>query len=190
MRSGFLWIACAVAFGVSSSLERAQQGGSPVMGKGKKVCVAEVANSSTKPIATDGLQARLREDLRKAGVNAAETSTVTLLGKHIDLSGNNRLAFRREKCDFMLLTEVALPKASSQPNAPNASGSPNARPSVPNPVSADRLSIDFALFQKGLLTTPVLENSVLMTEPADPGSAALAAIDDVAAQVVRTLIKN
>lgn len=185
MRFSLLPLSCAAAFIFTNCLAHGQQSSAAAAAiKGKKVCVADVANSSLMPIVTDSLKERLVEDLQKGKVNADDTSAVTLLANRLAISPRNKLAFEREKCDYMLLSEVAKSKGPppggntgwSQPPASNGTGQ-----------STAHLVIDFALFKRSHFSKPALENSVQVADSDDPNTAALAAIDSVAAQVAAGL---
>jgi hypothetical protein len=139
---------------------------------GKKVCVADVANSSLVPIATDQLKARLVEDLQKAQVNANDTSAVTILASEMTVSADNRLVMHRQKCDFMVLSEVAKAK-------PSGSAADQAMPS---------LVLDFGLFKKD--GTAATKGSIAAESAANSTEAILAAIDKASAQIVPAVPKR
>jgi hypothetical protein len=145
--------------------------------KGKKVCVADVANSSLSPVFTDNLKERLVEDLQRANVNAVDAVAVTVLAQQLGMSPANKKGARRQKCDYMVLSEVAKAKTAS-------AGQASANPS-------GRLTINFALFKKGHWSAPLAASSVPFTaEGKDPNPAAMTTMDQVASQVAAAIEKN
>jgi len=162
---------------LASGLALGQQSQGPaVPNKGKKVCVADVANSSMRPIFTDRLKERLVEDLQKAGVNAYNAYAATLLAKRLGISADNKLVMRREKCDFMLLSEVTKPDRSVQASANPTSGG-----------AEIQLAVVFALFRRRHEAAALLQGLVPAAPADDPTTAALAAVDEVATQVAASL---
>jgi hypothetical protein len=162
---------------LTCSLAPAQQATAPAMPlKGKKVCVADIANSSMQPIFADRVKQALVEALQSKQANVDNTYTVTMLATHLALSGNNRIVFRREKCDFMLLTEVA--RVGVAPTSPINTDHP--RPSA-------LLSVNFAVFRKGRLSIPLRTDSIPVAASDDPTSAASAAMENIAAEIIVAL---
>lgn len=167
MRFGFwrtLWL-----LAVAGSFATAQQTTAPL--RGKKVCVADIANSSMQPIFTDRVKQALVDALQHRNANAENTYTATMLATHLALSANNKIVFRREKCDFMLLSEVARARALSTLGA-------GANPPAPMP-----LSFDFALFKKGKPSASVHEDSIPIAAGDDPTSAVLSLAEKVASEI-------
>lgn len=171
MRPCFWWTLglfigiCAVA--------PAQQSAAPAAPlQGKKVCVADIANSSMQPMFTDRVKQALVEALQNQNANVENAYTVTMLANRLALSGNNKIVFRREKCDFMLLSEVARAAAAATVKT--------GEPPVP-------LSFDFALFKKGRSSPPVRECSVPVAAGGDPTNAASAAAEKIASEVMMAL---
>jgi hypothetical protein len=149
-----------------------------------KLCVADIANSSLRPIDTNAVKAKLVEQLQYQNLNATDAATHTMLGTHLDLSGKNLLAYQREKCDFILLTRVGLPESVIK-NAAAAGQNPS---TIAQPTP---LLVEFALFQKGI-PKAVLESS-LTTEAADKTKASdtlMAVMKDEATQVWTWVNKN
>lgn len=146
--------------------------------KGPRVCVADVANSSMQPIFTDRLKARLVEDLQKEKVNVYNAYAATVLANQLGISADNKAVMRREKCDYMLLSEVVRPKAQTPGQAEDAKADIGTKP------SGDQLAIHFGLFKKGKLLRPALAKTVTLTPAADPTAAALTGMDEVAKQIV------
>jgi hypothetical protein len=71
---------CLAAMVLSASCIAAQQGTSPnFLAKGKKVCVAEVANSSLKPVNANSVKDRLLQELQKEHVNVFDAPSHTML---------------------------------------------------------------------------------------------------------------
>lgn len=161
-----------VFLAVSCWLVSAQKTAVPA--KSQKVCVADVANSSMEPIFTDRVKQALVDALQNQKANAENTYTVTMLANHLALSANNRTVFRREKCDFMLLSEVT----KSGGKAPNADH--------PGPPVSGPLSFDFALFKKGS-STPLRKDSIPIVPGDDATGAALAAGEKIASEAILAL---
>jgi hypothetical protein len=136
--------------------------------KGKKVCVADVANSSLVPIATDALKSRFVDNLRKSQVNADNTYAVTILASQMTLTSDNRTVMHRQKCAFMLLSEVTKAKSASTDQ------------------STPALALDFGLFKKD--GTAVTKGSL----PADSATndALLATVDKASTQISQTVPKK
>jgi len=132
---------------------------------GPKVCVADLANSSMQPVFTDRLKEDLVKRLQAGNVNAYSAYSATVLATQLEISIANKTVMRREKCDYMLLSEVVKAEAPEE----------------------GRLAVDFALFKKQQLPKAVLQNKVLGAATDDPTAAAMAAIDDVAARILRYL---
>jgi hypothetical protein len=132
---------------------------------GKKVCVADVANSSMVPMPTDQLKARLVENLRKANVNAENSYAVTILANQLSLSAANRLVMHHSKCPYMALTEIVKVKSAdtSGPDKP--------------PV----LAVDFGLFKKD--GAAVVHGSEPVAPNDDAVQAVLSAVDKASSQV-------
>jgi len=149
-----------------------------------KLCVADIANSSLRPIDTNAVKTKLVEELKNQNLNATDAATHTMLGTQLDLSGKNLLAYKRENCDFILLTRVGLPESVIK-SAAAAGQSPSA---IAQPVP---LLVEFALFQKGTAKA-VLESSVT-TEAADKTKASdtlTGAMKEEATQVWTWMNKN
>ncbi|MBZ5570543.1 MAG: hypothetical protein LAO09_01530 [Acidobacteriia bacterium] len=161
-----LWVLALISCTrVASSQETARPDSSA---KGPKVCVADPANSSMQPIFTDRLKEHLVRHLQEGKVNAYNAYSATVLATQLEISVANKTVMQREKCDYMLLLEVVKTEAPEE----------------------GRLAIDFALFKKHQLPKAVLQNKVLGAGTDDPTAAALAAIDNVAAQILRYLPKK
>lgn len=168
--------------GVACSVAPAQQTATPA--KGKKVCVADIANSSMQPMFTDRVKQALVDALQNQNVNAENTYTVTMLATHLALSGNNKIVFRREKCDFMLLSEVAKAQVATV----TGSGANPATPMNPGDQrGASPLSFDFALFKKGRPSASVREDSIPIAASNDPTSAASGVVEKIASEVMAAL---
>ena len=169
----------ALALALLSTLALAQGDNPPAAIKGKKVCVADVANSSLAPVFTDNLKERLLEDLQKANVNAFDATAVTVLANQLGMSPANKRGARRQKCDYMVLSEVAKAKAGG---AQTAGATADA---------GGQLAVNFALFRKGHWSAPLTANSVpFAAEGKDPNPAAIAATDQVASQIAVALKKK
>lgn len=173
MRAIFLTIFCAglvssafaqLGVGPTAPLPTPQPGLT-----GKRVCVADVANSSLKSVITDNLKERMVEDLQKEKINAYNAYLVTMLADRIGLTPENKKAAKRQRCDFVLLSEVANPTLTD--------------------ISANHMKIDFALFKKGDWSKPVTSSSIPTAEADanNPTPVALDAVDKVIAQLVPTL---
>ena len=175
LRSCFWWT--IGLFAGICSLTPAQQAAAPAVPvKGKKVCVADIANSSMQPMFTDRVKQALVEALRNQNANVENAYTVTMLANRLALSGNNKIVFRREKCDFMLLSEVAKAAATSNTKTDD--------PSLSAPVP---LSFEFALFKKGRSSSSVREGSIPVAASGDPTTAASAVVEKIASEVVTVL---
>jgi len=173
LRSCFWWT--IGLFAGICSLTPAQQAAAPAVPvKGKKVCVADIANSSMQPMFTDRVKQALVEALRNQNANVENAYTVTMLANRLALSGNNKIVFRREKCDFMLLSEVAKAAATTTTDDPGLSA----------PVP---LSFEFALFKKGRSSSSVREGSIPVAASGDPTTAASAVVEKIASEVVTVL---
>ncbi len=135
--------------------------------KGKKVCLADVANSSLKPVATDDLKERFFNNLRKEDINVYSAYLVTMLADRIGMSPENKIAAKRQKCDYVLLSEIAKPNLTDQ--------------------SPDHMKLDFALYKKGDWAKPLQSGSVPTAEAKDPTAVSLEAVDKVSAQIVPVL---
>jgi len=160
-----LMLGAGVAFAQSDSSS------APV--KGKKLCVADVANSSMKPIFTDKVKARIVEGLQKQQLNAVDEGAITLLANELGMSREDKRAFSLDKCDYMLLSEVAKP-----PAAAGAAG------------EANQIAVNFALFAKGKFTEALLRDSSVAPVTDDPMNAALTAADGVAPKVAPKIVKK
>lgn len=194
MRSRFLCITSAVALALSGSFAFGQtDNASPAPIKGKKVCVADVANSSLTPVFTDKLKERLVEDLQKTNINAYNAVAVTVLANQLGMSANNIRGAQRQKCDFMILSEVAKAKPGATPASAGGAGESQPPSAAANaaPATAGQLAVDFALFKKGQWSTPLATSSVPFTaDSKDPNAAALAAMDQAASQVAASVKKK
>jgi hypothetical protein len=184
MQSNWPWLCCVLAGTVSGGLAWSQNsaGSTP---KGEKVCVAEVANSSMRPIFTGRVKQRLVEDLQKGNINAYDAYAVTALAKELGVSGGNKIVMRREKCNYLLLSEVARPMEEKGSQAADA----KPESSIKRPL-LDRVSINFTLFKKGQLTAPVLASTVTTAPANDLTEAALLAMDNIASQLVQYFPKQ
>jgi hypothetical protein len=172
--------AAALALFGSYSLAQTDNSAAPAT-KGKRVCVADVANSSLAPVFTDKLKERLLQDLQKAAVNAYDATAVTVLASQLGLTPANKVGARRQKCDFMVLSEAA--KATS------ASAARPGEQQTSNPPG--QLAIHFALFKKRQWSKALTIGSIpFLTEGKDPNPAALAAIDQAASQIASALQKK
>lgn len=171
MRSTVLTIICAVLLG---SATFAQLGTGPTAPApipqpgltGKRVCVADVANSSLKSVITDNLKERMVDDLQKEKINAYNAYLVTMLADRIGMSPENKIAAKRQKCDFVLLSEVANPTVTD--------------------VNADHLKVDFAVFKKGDWAKPAQSGSIATAQATDPTAVSLEAVDKLIAQLLPT----
>jgi len=164
---GALSIFLALYAGLSSGRQAAAPAPRAQSGK---VCVADIANSSTRPVFTGRIKEHLLERLQKENVNAYDAYAATMLAKELEISVANKAVMRREKCDYMLLLEAA-------------------KPSGREPASSAEMVIEFALFKKGQLSVPILRSSSAGTAPEDPTEAAFAAADAAAIQIARFLHK-
>jgi hypothetical protein len=172
--------AAALAVLGNYSLAQTDNSAAPAI-KGKRVCVADVANSSLTPVFTDKLKERLLEDLQKADVNAYDATAVTVLASQLGMSPANKVGARRQKCDFVVLSEAA-----------KASSASAARPGEQQTSSAPgQLAINFALFKKRQWSRALTTGSIpFLTEGKDPNPAALGAMDQAASQLVSALKKK
>ncbi len=101
--------------------------------KGPKLCVAQTANSSNKPVFADDVKESLFQAMLKAGLNADDSPTATMLANKLDMTYKNELVAKRLHCDYVLLSEIAAGASPSDKAAP---------------IRADQLRLDFALFKR------------------------------------------
>jgi hypothetical protein len=145
----------------------------PSAPKGPKLCVAAVGNGSMQPIFVNEVHEKLTKELLAAGLNAAPTSSASLVAKSLELSGNNKDSIRLRKCEYMLLTVVdAKPKGT-----------------VPAASSGGDLLLSFALF-KGTDAKPLLDTAVEAPKADTPTHSILAVTDKEAERVVKVFAKT
>ncbi len=145
--------------------------------------MADVANSSLLPVLTDNLKQRMVEDLQKVNINGFNAGMVTVLASQLGVTANARAGAKRQKCDFVVLSEVA--KAKAEAGSSSSTGQSSA-----GSASSKQLEIDFALFKRSHWSQPMAANSVSFTaEGKDPNPAALTAMDQVASQIATALKK-
>jgi hypothetical protein len=169
---------------VSFSLISAQQAPDS-SGKSKEVCVAGVANSSGGPVFVEQVKERLVQELRNRRVNAVSVSTMTVLANSLELSFMNRKAFRANKCDYMLLTEIAALRADSA--VPQSA--PKTQPADSASAKQNHAAVDFALFRKQH-SAAVLSGSLSAEEASSLTAAASAAAGPLADQVFAAVSKK
>lgn len=150
---------------------------------GPKVCVAGVANSSMQPLFIHDIREHLVEELRKQGLNAAETSTTTVIASKLGLTGNNRDTMKLRSCRYLVLSEVTSQAAPSiAPQAP-AESAANA------PATANgKFKVRFAVFQKGRAKS-VLEDSLDLPPAEKLNDAVIASAPEQASRIAAGLKK-
>jgi hypothetical protein len=163
-----------------------------------KVCVASVSNLSTRPAMLDRLAERLSSDLREDKINALTMESTTTTDHKLHPTRENGEEAKSNDCDYILLTQIVDPKASSlQPQSAQISIGgkvPSIDASDPlggssGPVHRDNVQISFALFPIERLK-PVLD-TVMLAQPS--GSASdnlLPAMDRESNRVSRELKKK
>jgi hypothetical protein len=125
--------------------------------------VAQPANSSNLPVFADDLKTSLYDAMLKAGLNADDTPSATMLANKLDMSYKNELVAKRLHCDFMLLSEIAA-----------------------GPGGASQLRLDFAVFRKEAPDQPsilVMNSSLDVQKKEKLTDGFLAATPQVAARV-------
>jgi len=162
------------------------------------VCVASVSNLSTRPAMLDRLAERLSSDLREDKINALTMESTTTTDHKLHPTRENGEEAKSNDCDYILLTQIVDPKASSlQPQSAQISIGgkvPSIDASDPlggssGPVHRDNVQISFALFPIERLK-PVLD-TVMLAQPS--GSASdnlLPAMDRESNRVSRELKKK
>lgn len=156
-----------------------QEKGHPSGILGKKLCVADIANSSTKPVFTDELKEKTVGELQKLKVNAENSYSATMLGDHLDMSGRNLKVMERAHCDYMLLGEVALGKWSNRRDAKEGEAKP----------ASEQVVWDYALFKKGSQKA-IVEGTVVAAEGKPLTESFVAAASEVAGKVADPVLKK
>jgi hypothetical protein len=139
---------------------------------GGKVCVAMVANMSSRGALVDRLTERLSKDLRDDKCNAVTMDSSTTTDYKLHPTKENGEEAKSHDCDYILLTQIVEPKKHPfDPQGAQISIGgkvPSVDASDPlggssGPVYRDNLQIGFALFPIERLK-PVLD-TVLLAQP-------------------------
>ena len=176
----------------------------PSQGKGSqpevrtKVCVALVSNRTTTPLFEERMTERLSKDLIHDKLVAVTMDSVTTGDRELHPTLANGEELKRQECDYLVLTQVASPKASlTEPRIPSISiggRAPSTDASDPmggqsGPVYRENLEIDFALFRPGKLSA--LMNATILAQPsANVSDSLMLAMDRVANRVSHELKKK
>jgi hypothetical protein len=136
---------------------------------GAKICVAVVSNVSPRSVLADRLTERLTDDLKDDKHTAVGMQSITTTDSKLHLTRENGEEAKSLECDYVLVTQVADPKARPfDPQGPQISIGgrvPSIDASDPlggssGPVHRDNLRIGFALFPieslKAVLDTVIL----------------------------------
>jgi hypothetical protein len=139
---------------------------------GANVCVATVSNASARSALLDRLTKRLSDDLSANKVRAVPMDSSTTTDRKLHLSLENGEEAKGKECAYILLTQIADPKAhrydDRTPQISIGGRVPSIDASDPlggssGPVYRDNLQISFALFRVDRLK-PVLD-TVIEAQP-------------------------
>ena len=165
---------------------------------GAMICVATVANTSARSALLDRLTERLAKDLRDDKIKAMTMDSSTTMDHKLQPTQENGEEAKNKECDYILLTQIADPKARSfDPQSPQISIGgkvPSIDASDPmggssGPVYRDNLQVSFALFPMGRLK-PVLDTVILAQPSGNLSDNLLSAMDRESNRVSHELRKK
>jgi len=180
----------AISLWLTPSIAARQDEIPPQPSKGKRVCVAIVANSTTKPMFVERLTDRLVKSLRESRIDAVGLHSRTTTNPRLDPTQDNRKEFRDQDCDYLLLTQVAQPiDHPFEPAITIGGRTPSVDASDSRPVLRDQLLVEFALYRQGRWK-PVLNENLGAEESSSVTETAYPAMDRVASRVSRGVNKK
>jgi hypothetical protein len=160
-----------------------------------KVCVAIVANRTTKLLFPERMTARLTQDLVKNKLAAVTMGSATTNDRELHPTMKNSEELKSRECDYLLLTHITEPMTNlgelRSPNISIGGRTPSMDASDPmggssGPVYRDNLEVGFALFRPGHLNAD-LDTTLLAQPSANMSDSLMPAMDRVANRISREL---
>ena len=161
-----------------------------------KVCVARIGNASATSLFIDRLTERLTKDLRDAKFDAVTMDSSTTLRRPLQMTSANADEMKEKACDFLLLTQVSVPKSEPTTTRLPEISIGDARPSldasdsiIHGPVHRDNLKVEFALFRTGRFE-PMIAADLLAEPSGHVSDSMMPAMDRVASRIAHDLKKK
>jgi hypothetical protein len=165
---------------------------------GAKVCVAIVANRTTKSLFEERMTARLTRSLVQNKLAAVTMDSATTNDRELHPTIENSQELKSRECDYLVLThvndtktypgEIRSPEISIGGKAPSVDASDPMGGSS-GPVYRDNLEVGFALFRPGHLKAD-LDTTLLAQPSANVSDSLLPAMDREANRISRELKKK
>ena len=162
------------------------------------VCVAVVNNRTTTSLMVQRLTERLAKRLGQNKFVAVVMVSVTTDDRELRPTPANSEELKRLECDYLVLTQVANPKANlTEPRVPSiVVGGRAASTDASDPMGGqsgpayrDNLEIDFALYRSGRFAA--LMNATILAQPsANVSDSLVQTMDQVANRVGHELKKK
>jgi hypothetical protein len=162
-----------------------------------KMCVAMVTNRTTTSLFVERMTERLTKSLVQNKLAAVALDSATTDDRELHPTLANSVELKRLECDYLVLTQVANPKARlAEPRAPTItiggrvpSTDASDRGGQSGPSSRDNLEIDFALFRPG--KPSAMMNATILEQPsANVSDSLMQVMDRVANRVAHELKKK
>jgi hypothetical protein len=165
---------------------------------GAKVCVAIVANRTTKSLFVERMTERLTRGLVQNKLAAVTMDSATTNDRELHPTIENSGELKVRECDYLVLTHVTDPKTHPAemriPDISIGGKVPSVDASDPlggssGPVYRDNLEVGFALFRPGHLKAE-LDTTFLAQPTANASDSLLPAMDRVANRISHELKKK
>jgi hypothetical protein len=165
---------------------------------GAKVCVAIVANRTTKSLFPERMTERLTRSLVQNKLAAVTMDSATTNDHELHPTLQNSEELKSRECDYLVLTHITEPRTNlgeiRSPEISIGSKTPSVDASDPlggssGPVYRDNLEVGFALFRPGHLKAD-FDSSLLAQPTANISDSLLSAMDRVANRVSHELKKR